>query len=251
MLEQFPGTNYDAIGFAIGGKGYVFTSGWYNSETGYAPNELWEYDPGTNSWTKKSNFPSGGFRIYPSAFSIGSKVYIGLGRGSSPGGVPEYYTDLWEWNQETDVWTRKADFPGQGRFGAAAFAVGDKGYVGTGDSPISYLKDFWEYDQQEDKWTRKADFTGVGRSNAFGFSIGNKGYLGAGYSGFDWDEIFTQDFWEYDQALDRWNLFGSVATKGNAWAGGVVGGNGYFLASLLYDEYQAVELWTFPMTSEK
>ena len=80
MLAEFPGINYDAIGFAIGGKGYVLTSGWFNSETGYSHGELWEYDPEINQWEKKSRFPSAGYRSYPVAFSIGSKVYIGLGR---------------------------------------------------------------------------------------------------------------------------------------------------------------------------
>ncbi|MFZ2285905.1 MAG: hypothetical protein WAV93_02870 [Bacteroidales bacterium] len=40
-------------------------------------------------------------------------------------------------------------------------------------------------------------------------------------------------------------------TVSSAVVNGTVLANGYFLASLVYDEYQAVELWTFTMTSDK
>ena len=251
MLAEFPGINYDAIGFAIGGKGYVFTSGWYNSETGYYPSVLWEYEPETDQWTKKSNFPSNGYRSYPVAFSIGSKVYIGLGRGASEGGVAGFYKDLWEWDQGTNVWTRKADFPGQGRSGAATFAIGKSGYVGTGITSGGWVADFWEYDQQEDRWTRKVDYPGNPRSQAVGFAIGTKGYLGAGYHESAMDDGISQDFWEYDQVTEKWDIFGTVAATGYIWAGGSVSGNGYFLANAAVAESQTAELWTFPLTSDK
>ena len=248
MLARFPGTSYMGVGFAIGEKGYVFTYGWYDSETGgYQPNELWEYDPENRRWTKKSAFPSGDFRIYPVAFSIGSKGYIGLGQGSTAEGEAEFLTDLWEWDQATDLWTRKADFPGNGRSEAVAFTVANRGYVGTGGASVESLADFWEYDQQSDRWTRKADFPGIPRRQAVGFAIGNKGYLGAGYYN---SALGDKDFWEYDLALDKWDLVGTVASPSYAWIGGSINGNGYLLANSA-SESQTVELWTFLLTSEK
>ena len=165
--------------------------------------------------------------------------------------MSEYYKDLWEWDQVTNVWTRKADFPGQGRSAAAAFVIGNRGYVGTGDYSLDLLADFWEYDQQTDRWTRKVDFAGNPRSQAVGFAIGAKGYLGAGNHGFAMGDGINQDFWEYDQVTDKWNLFGTVAATGYIWAGGSSGGNGYFLATAAVAESQTVELWTFPLNSDK
>lgn len=133
-------------------------------------------------------------------FSIGNKGYIGT--GGSEGG---YNNEFWEWDQTTDVWTRKADFEGIARGSAVGFSIGNKGYIGsgnnsTGDDTIedTYHKDFWEWDQATDTWTRIADFEGIARGWAVGFSIGNKGYIGTGRKVFP--DSF-RDFWEYDPLL--------------------------------------------------
>lgn len=78
------------------------------------------------------------------------------------------------------TWTEKAIFSGGGRRGAVGFSIGNKGYIGTGYSGVSYKTDFWEYDPILDSWTQKADFGGGARYHATGFSIGNMGYIGTG-----------------------------------------------------------------------
>lgn len=71
---------------------------------------------------------------------------------------------------------RPGGFAGSARFGAVAFTIGEKGYIGTGyNNSRSKIKSFYEYDPINDVWTQKADFGGVGRNQAVGFSIGNKG----------------------------------------------------------------------------
>ena len=58
------------------------------------------------------------------------------------------YNDLWEWNQTTNIWTKKADFGGVSRRSANGFSIGNKGYIGlgtTGSTDKFYL-DFWEFD---------------------------------------------------------------------------------------------------------
>lgn len=74
-------------------------------------------------------------------FSIGSKGYIGTGVTSSN------IKDLWEYDPNTNVWSRKSDFGGEARDWAVGFSIGNKGYIGTGaknDSSYFY-NDFWEY----------------------------------------------------------------------------------------------------------
>jgi hypothetical protein len=46
----------DAVGFSIDslGKGYVGTGG---DGTGGFLNDFWEYNPSTNVWTQKANYP--------------------------------------------------------------------------------------------------------------------------------------------------------------------------------------------------
>src|ERR1051326_6912607 len=55
-----------AIGLSINGKGYVGT-GW--DGTNYLQ-KWYEYDPGSNAWTQKTDFP-GGARYSASAFTVG------------------------------------------------------------------------------------------------------------------------------------------------------------------------------------
>lgn len=107
-------------------------------------------------------------------------------------GMSFYYNDFWEWDQATDVWTRKADYPGNSKIGEVGFSIGNKGYIGTGYDGISLTNDFWEWDQATNIWNRKADFAGDGTSGAVGFSIENKGYIGTGYNG----TSVTNNFWE-------------------------------------------------------
>jgi hypothetical protein len=44
-----------------------------------------------------------------------------------------------------DFWFAKAPIPGGARRSSASFAIGGKGYAGTGKGPTGTRKDFWEY----------------------------------------------------------------------------------------------------------
>jgi N-acetylneuraminic acid mutarotase len=182
----------NGIALSIGKKGYV---GLGNNETSIAFNDFWEYTPETDTWAKKANFPKlmlGGEAIC--SFAMGNKGY-----------VLAYSSDFFQYDPLTDVWSRKASFPGGIRPGIAGFAIGAKGYVGTGnDHTLKLFNDFWEYDPASDAWTRKADFPGVARTSTTNFAIGNKGYVGLGYDGSGRMESFHTDFWEYDPAVNKW-----------------------------------------------
>ena len=187
-----PGARHSAVGFSIGNKGYVGLG----RDGGTLRQDFWEYDPVTNNWTQKADFP-GGVREYAIGFSIGNKGYVGTGLqwwGSR-------HQDFWEYDPDTDTWTQKANFPGGNRSGAVGFSIGNKGYVGTGDDGNNRHQDFWEYDPASNVWTRRANFGGSVRSWAAGFSIGNRGYLGVGSSS---GYSHYQDFWEYDPVSNRW-----------------------------------------------
>lgn len=91
-----------------------------------------------------------------------------------------------------------------------AFAVGNKGYVGTGsffeetDNGTIYIryKDLWQFDTASNLWTNKADFPVGERFSATGFSVADKGYLALGYdvvSG-----TTKKDIWQYDPATNTW-----------------------------------------------
>ncbi len=216
---DYPGNSAGGeVGFSIGTKGYIEAGG---------TNQFWEYDPATNTWTQKSSFPGALGIVFAVGFSIGTKGYIGTGYidGGYAGGA--FSQEFWEWDQATNVWTRKADFAGNERSDAVGFSIGNKGYIGTGSGQGSTAyTDFWEWDQSTNTWTRKADFAGMARQSAVGFSIGDKGYIGTGHNYSTYG--YKKDFWEWDQTTNVWTQKANIAGSARAFAVGFsMGNNGY------------------------
>ncbi len=194
-----------AIGLSIGTKGYIGT-GTTHAYSLY--NDFWEYDPTVDTWTQKADF-AGGARYYTAAFSISKKGYLGTGTDFTGGGFT-FRKDFWEYDQNTDIWTRKADLGGTAREGAVGFNINNKGYIGTG---YGAPNDFWEYDPTANTWTRKADFAGGGRFSSAAFSIGSTGYIGLGVAG-----ARVNDLWAYSAAMPPSPVITSF-TPTNGFAG--------------------------------
>ena len=199
-----------AVGFSIGNKGYIATGDDGSSTYGGATNDIWEYDPNENKWTPKAPFP-GTPRFGAVGFSIGSKGYIGTGHLDPRLGDPAFrINDFWEFDPNDGPqgsWTEKNKIGGSSgvpRAYAVGFSIGNKGYIGTGNTALTPAKqkDFWEYDPSADTWTRKSDFGGPARFVAFGLSIGLNGYIGAGDIG--GLNHFIHDFWEFNPESNTW-----------------------------------------------
>jgi N-acetylneuraminic acid mutarotase len=135
---------WGTVGFSISNKGYIGT-GRGDGYSYICRKDFWEYDPATDTWTRKADF-GGIARFSATGFSIGNKGYIGTGTASE-----KMYKDFWEYDPATDTWTRKVDLKGTARRDAVGFSIGDKGYIGSGlfyTAPTYeyvYYKDFWEY----------------------------------------------------------------------------------------------------------
>jgi N-acetylneuraminic acid mutarotase len=125
-------------------------------------------------------------------------------------------------------WIEKANFGGDARHRATAFAIGSRGYIGLGhvNSIVDILyQDFWEYDPGSNSWTQKANFGGGLRYHAAGFAIGNYAYVGTGRQS---GGGYTTDFWKYDPATNSWSPIASF--PGTARRGAiafVINGMGY------------------------
>ncbi len=189
-----------AENFVIGNSAYICNG--YN-------NQNWQYDQSTNTWTQKSNIPSVA-RAYGTGMSINGKGYIGLGTYEATNGMDFIdAADWWQYDPASDTWTRKSEFPGGKREGAAGFAVNGKGYVVTGYSQTKgYYADCWQYDPIADSWTKKADFPAAGRSECVGLSGAQAGYVATGYS-FTTKRAYN-DCWQYVPATNTWNVLPSI-----------------------------------------
>jgi len=188
---SFPLARTQAVGFAINGKLYIGTG--FNSN-GFSTDDFWEFDPGTNTWTQKADFP-GNPRNSAVGFSINGKGYIGTG---TTGQLGSAFSDFYEYDPTTNIWTQKADFQGGPRSGAVGFSINGKGYIGTGVSSNGDGTDFWEYDPSTNGWTPKASIPGGSRTNATSFTIDGKAYVAAGSS------VSPEAFYEFDPALNTW-----------------------------------------------
>ena len=144
---DFPGIpRGSAAGFAIGNKGYMCTgiipgSGWTTTK------EFWEYDPQTDHWTQKTDFP-GTARGYAQGFAIGTKGYTGLGllEIGTGGNSLTLIKDLWEYDPATNGWTQKTSIPGSGRAMAVSFVIGSSAYMGLGNNEnVVNINDLWKY----------------------------------------------------------------------------------------------------------
>ncbi|MES2730138.1 MAG: galactose oxidase [Bacteroidota bacterium] len=124
-----------AVVFVIGAKAYVGTGTTNNS----SPIDLYEFDPATSTgkWTRQNDLPSG------TTGKVGAVAFAINGKGYLTGGSSK---DCWEFDPAgatKGVWLQKHDFEGNARSSAVGFAIGEKGYFGTGVGPYD---DFWSFE---------------------------------------------------------------------------------------------------------
>ena len=208
----FPGgRRYSVVSFSIGGKGYVAT-GSDSIIEGYARdyNDLWQYDPGTNTWAQKASLPAMD-RANAVGFAIGNYGYLGLGITDSN---LTLHKDFWRYDPSTDSWLQMADFGGTPRENAVAFSLLGKGYVTTGDSlsgRCSRDKDVWEYNPIGNTWVQKADFGGTARTYAVATAADSFAIVGTGKN--DTTE-FMKDQWKYNPIADSWTQIPNAGAFG-------------------------------------
>jgi len=172
-----------------GGDGFVFGP---NSTTNIAFNDLWEYDPATNSWITKANIPSVG-KDFSIGVSINNKGYAGLGCNVDQ---TINQKDFWEYDPISNTWAAKANFPTNFTVDAAAFVLNSTLYVagGVNLNPVSLSNQFYKYDPVNDTWTPLPAFNGGAIAGEFAVSTGTSAFAGTGYHA----NITTRnDLWEF------------------------------------------------------
>jgi hypothetical protein len=208
-IWQFNSTNYSwnqisipfsCVNAKVVGNGinaYIYTT--------TSTNNFYEYNPLSNTWTKKADYPVTNVRQYGTMFAIGTKVYFGLGVSTVSSETPTADDTFYEYNTATDTWRKIPDYPDQPYYGArirpSSFVINNIAYVGCGASN-SGMKAFFSYSPTTDSWSQIQDFPDA-RSYSTGFSYGNYGYVGGG------DGFYTgskgHDCFKYDPATNVWS----------------------------------------------
>ncbi|CAN5274639.1 hypothetical protein BH09BAC5_BH09BAC5_15490 [soil metagenome] len=233
QLSHIPAVGrHRSCGCSIGNRGYIglgHINNW-NSSINYP--DWWEYDPGTDSWMQKANFPTGG-RYHSIAFSIGNFAYVGT--GSDWNGD---HDDMWKYSPATNMWTPIPPCPGGVRSGAVAFTINGKGYVALGD----YQQDCWQYDPNTNVWTVEPPALIGGYSSVVAVYNG-KAYMGVG-QGTSWQE--------FDPATQTWTMkatypglyrFGSGCFEYDGWIYVVSGSDWYNEYSDVYAFNPQTNIW--------
>lgn len=179
------------IGFSIGNIGYMGMG----TNNGSDYDDLYAYDPFTDSWTWKSSLGIGMESLV--CMVINNKAYVAIGESRQ---ISANTTQFCEYDSSVYSWTRKADFPGQPRRGASGLPIGNMGYVGFGFSQGIPIADFWQYNPASDTWAQKSNFPGTAIPGfVFGSTLNNiTGYIGTTGA---YDPLLTT-FWQYVPSTD-------------------------------------------------
>lgn len=169
-------------------------------------NNFWEYDPTSNTWTQKADYPAGE-RDYSTMFAINNNVYLGLGSSTQSMGIAQADDSFYEYDINTNTWQRIADYPDASqntfgiRNGSSSFVINKVGYVGCGATNTG-MYSFFAYSPATRLWTRIHDFTDA-RSYTTSFTLGNYGYIATGtpVGGSP-----TRACFRYDPGGDTWTL---------------------------------------------
>lgn len=236
-----------AAGFTIGTYAFIGTG---TDRSSNRLNDFWSYDQTRNAWLQLATFP-GVARTGGVGFSVGNKGYIGLGLDVNGVRLKDFYEYTPAANfAGPGTWRKIADFGGTGRINAVAFALGSKGYVGTGDD-LNNTNDFYSYDPATNVWAKIASYGGQKRVGATAFVIGNLAYVGTGNN----NQVAQTDWWAYDPAADTWVEKARFTTDQRAsiqrsnGVGFVINGKGYLsqgtASSLTTWEYDpTADTWT-------
>ncbi|HSZ72033.1 MAG TPA: kelch repeat-containing protein [Cytophagaceae bacterium] len=200
-LSHPPLGRYGAVAFSMGNYGYVGT-GYDNGPR----NDFYKYDPSSDTWSQIAGFP-GNPRMSALAFVANKRAYVGT--GISTGASTLYQKDFYAYDTTINTstgfpngWVQKASLENGydlKRYGAAAFALNDRGYLTTGTytSPVNTT---WEYITDNapgglGQWVQKGNFEGAIRTGASGVSINNgtRGFVIGGKNG----NTIYNDLWEF------------------------------------------------------
>lgn len=189
--------------YACGFNGYVF--GGFDG-TNFL-NDLWKYDPITNSWTEKSSLPSVG-RSGSACFVINDTAYIVGGRTATNVAMNE----IWAYSIINDNWVQKNNLTFGNRWRSSAIELNGTGYLLFGKDELDdFHNEYYAYDPLLDNWSPLAAFPSPGRSHATLMKIDNSLYA---CFGIDSLNNSYNDLWKYDVSLDQWSILPGLPSVG-------------------------------------
>lgn len=194
--------NHDGTCTSNNIKGYLYNTG--------DNNNFWEYDPISNQWSQKADFP-GDSRKQAVSFSIGDEIYVGSGVSYGVGAPTQAYCDFYKYNPSSDSWTQISDLDVDycySRYRASTFVIDEIAYLTAGASNTG-MDDTWKYISSTDEWIKVANFTDA-RHYTSSFSLNGKGYVA---NGTPVGGTERKECWEYNPLSNSWRRFDDIGHK--------------------------------------
>ena len=224
---SFGGTGrHRASGCSTTHKGYMGLGHINGAGANISYNDWWEYDPASNSWTQKANYPVGNYAAI--SFTVNDQPHVGGGaalngefyrfnpqanswmpiaacpffsptdtQGFSINDKGYVYNlnQLAEYDPQSDAWTLKAVAPINFTNWSCSFAIEGSGFVKQGAL-------LYEFKPLENTWIQRANFPGVSTGGSSGFSINQKGFVTCGYVG--GLAVVTHQAWYFSPGTNSW-----------------------------------------------
>jgi N-acetylneuraminic acid mutarotase len=199
-----------ATSFVLDNQAYVLFGRKFGNEL---LQDIYVFNPATENWNRKNDFP-GDARVFPVSAVVNQRAYAGLGFNGNRFSNPvlqdsAYLRDWWMYDQSSDSWIRKADYPDNFTNHAVAFCYHDEIYILHGFGLLNFSQVFYKYNPFEDKWIKLNSFPGYARTCAVGVSNGERIFSGTGFA--TWNE---KDWWEYYPENDVWKKLKNMPDKG-------------------------------------
>lgn len=194
QMADLPGDpRYKAGSFSLGGNVYV-GCGAYN---GTVFKDFWKYNPGTNRWTRMTDFPGVG-RIYPMGTANNSSGYMGTGHTSDNATKTQLY-DFYKYDPVANSWSAIQDYPDpvNNFFLNYATAINNRPFVSISDAVMNIQEIV------DDEWVSHPNTSDLmnSPSNAV-FTLGNSIYVVCGYR--FGSSTVNRSVWEYNTVTLQW-----------------------------------------------
>jgi len=201
MNKLFQHKRDKACAFVLQGKGFVFGG---SDSLNHTLNDLWMFDPTSNTWTQKASLDTLQKRRNAFAFSLGDSVGIVAG-GASDSTNFYILSSVYGYNYAANAWSTKTSMPAN-VLRATAVSCNGKGYVIGGSDGFNPMSAIYEYDGNLNLWNVKTSMvpqppgSSGGRDFPASFVVENKIYFGTGKD----DSYYDNHFWVYDPVTDSW-----------------------------------------------
>ena len=201
------GGRASACACTLNGKAYVFGG---RDTVGNYRNDLWQYDPATDSWTNLGNAPMKK-RVNATMVSDGGKLYVGLGYAAKHAyNDSSYLRDWWSYTPSTGEWQALDSFPTRNTVAVCSFAQNNYIYAVYGFG-WGWTRDIWRYSIANNSWEMLPD--NRNRAEAVGGGCGallnGIYYFGTGYRTLSERQWFAADI-----TSDTWTRCASIPGKG-------------------------------------